>query len=167
MKVLLAVDDSKCSNLALESVCQRSWNKETDFRLVTVLEPLHTEYGIGAGYVWDSMLDAQNQARQDCQTFLDKSAHQIQTQFSEEQVSKVLVLGNTAESILEEASRWNADLIVLGSHGRKGFQKFLLGSVAEKVASYASCSVEIVKDKSSGGKNEAKITGTGMSKDVR
>lgn len=43
------------------------------------------------------------------------------------------------------AQSWKPDLIVMGSHGRKGFEKFLLGSVAEAVLASSNCSVEIVK----------------------
>ena len=51
----------------------------------------------------------------------------------------------TAIATIEQASEWHADLIVMGSHGRKGLDRFLLGSVAESVMRYASCSVEIVR----------------------
>jgi nucleotide-binding universal stress UspA family protein len=49
------------------------------------------------------------------------------------------------ELILEEAHKWGADLIVVGSHGRRGVNRFLLGSVSEAVASHARCSVEIAR----------------------
>ncbi|HXY10263.1 MAG TPA: universal stress protein [Terriglobales bacterium] len=48
-------------------------------------------------------------------------------------------------TILEEAKTCGADLIVLGSHGRHGFERFLLGSVAETVATHAHCSVAVVR----------------------
>ena len=53
--------------------------------------------------------------------------------------------GNPKEVILEEAKKWNADLIVVGSHGRRGFKRFLLGSVSEAVAMNAHCSVVVVR----------------------
>jgi nucleotide-binding universal stress UspA family protein len=53
--------------------------------------------------------------------------------------------GDTKTSIIDNAVRWQADLIVLGSHGRKGLEHFLMGSVAEAVARHAPCSVEIVR----------------------
>ena len=53
--------------------------------------------------------------------------------------------GNAKEVILEEARKWDADLIVVGSHGRRGFKRFLLGSVSEAVAMNAHCSVVVVR----------------------
>jgi nucleotide-binding universal stress UspA family protein len=50
------------------------------------------------------------------------------------------------ELILNEAAEWGADLIVVGSHGRRGASKFLLGSVSEPVAFHACCSVEIIRE---------------------
>jgi len=49
------------------------------------------------------------------------------------------------ETILQAADEWGANLIVCGSHGRKGFSRFLLGSVSEAIASHANCSVEIIR----------------------
>ena len=53
--------------------------------------------------------------------------------------------GNPAEEILETARKMKADVIVTGSHGRHGAQKFLLGSVSSKVVDYAECDVLVVK----------------------
>ena len=52
--------------------------------------------------------------------------------------------------ILHEAQEWHADLIVLGSHGRSGFDRVVMGSVSEAVALHAKCSVEIVRERGSG-----------------
>jgi nucleotide-binding universal stress UspA family protein len=48
---------------------------------------------------------------------------------------------------LDEAEKWEADLIVVGSHGYQGFKRFLLGSVAQAIASHAHCSVEIARQR--------------------
>jgi nucleotide-binding universal stress UspA family protein len=56
-----------------------------------------------------------------------------------------VVEAETRTGILDVASEWHANLIVLGSHGRKGLRKFMLGSVAESVARGAYCSVFIVR----------------------
>jgi nucleotide-binding universal stress UspA family protein len=50
-------------------------------------------------------------------------------------------------AILDEAERWQADLIVVGSHSHGRLDRFLLGSVSETLALYASCSVEVFREK--------------------
>ena len=53
-----------------------------------------------------------------------------------------------ARAILAVAERWPADLIVMGSHGRRGFDRLVLGSVSESVALHAHCSVEVTRQPS-------------------
>ncbi len=61
------------------------------------------------------------------------------------QASTAIEVGDIRESIIDSAAEWRSDLIVVGSHGQRGIQRFLLGSVAEFVARHARCSVEIVR----------------------
>jgi nucleotide-binding universal stress UspA family protein len=53
--------------------------------------------------------------------------------------------GDAKSAILDDAKSWGADLIVMGSHGRRGLERFLVGSVSEAVLRHAHCSVEIVR----------------------
>ncbi len=53
--------------------------------------------------------------------------------------------GMPAEKILETAKKMKIDLIIVGSHGRHGAKKFLLGSISSKVVEYATCPVLVVK----------------------
>jgi nucleotide-binding universal stress UspA family protein len=62
------------------------------------------------------------------------------------QTSTCVKKGNARRLILECEESWQPDLIVLGSHGRKGLGRLLLGSVAESVARHAKCSVQIVRE---------------------
>jgi len=57
----------------------------------------------------------------------------------------VLVAAETAEAIVRQAKKARAAMIIMGSHGRTGLQRFLLGSVAERTLRYAECPVLIVK----------------------
>jgi nucleotide-binding universal stress UspA family protein len=56
-----------------------------------------------------------------------------------------LIEGTPAEAICDTADEVNADLIVVGSHGRTGIKRFFLGSVAERVVRMASCSVLVAR----------------------
>jgi nucleotide-binding universal stress UspA family protein len=53
--------------------------------------------------------------------------------------------GDPRSAIVDEAEEWEADLIVVGSHGRTGLSRWLLGSVAQAVVGHAPCSVEVVR----------------------
>ena len=55
--------------------------------------------------------------------------------------------GSPKRRIVEESKAWGADLIVVGSHGRRGLTRYLLGSVSEAVAMHAHCSVEVIRDR--------------------
>jgi nucleotide-binding universal stress UspA family protein len=62
-------------------------------------------------------------------------------------IESVVREGDARSVIVDEARKWSADLIVLGSHGYTGIKRLLLGSVAWSVVSHAPCSVEIVRRK--------------------
>jgi nucleotide-binding universal stress UspA family protein len=60
-------------------------------------------------------------------------------------VTTSVATGDARSVILDDAAEWHADLIVLGSHGRKGPGRFFLGSASEAIARHARCSVQIVR----------------------
>jgi nucleotide-binding universal stress UspA family protein len=60
-------------------------------------------------------------------------------------VTATVLDGSPKRIIVEEAERWGADLIVVGSHGYGSWNRFLLGSVSQAVSLHAPCSVEIVR----------------------
>ena len=55
-------------------------------------------------------------------------------------------VGDPRSLILDTAESCGVDLIVLASHGRRGLDRFLMGSVSEAVATYARCSVEVIRN---------------------
>ena len=67
---------------------------------------------------------------------LTKAGYKVETAVEE---------GDPKSKIVEDAARWHSDLIVLGSHGRKGMDRFLMGSVSDAVARHAPCSVQVVR----------------------
>lgn len=80
---------------------------------------------------------------QDMQPQLDQFP--IPTASAQVRVERRLEQGNAAEVVLRVAQEVQPDLIVLGSHGRTGLRRLLMGSVAETVLRKASCPVLIVK----------------------
>lgn len=61
-------------------------------------------------------------------------------------IRTVLAGGDAAETILEQAAAVRADVIVMGTHGRTGVQRLLLGSVAERVLRHSNVPVVVVRD---------------------
>ncbi len=147
MKVLIGIDDSTCSDLALQSVCKEQWSVGTQFFLLMVVEPLSFNYAMSEAYYLGAMDQARKEYFNYCQNVIDKNVKVLQSKFADHQVTGQVLEGDIASSIIEEAEKQDIDLIVVGSHGRRGFQKFLLGSVAEKVTNHAPCSVQIIRQK--------------------
>jgi nucleotide-binding universal stress UspA family protein len=69
----------------------------------------------------------------------------IDADFPARQVDSALITGPIAASILKVASEQDADVIVMGTHGRTGLKRLLMGSVAEEVSRRASCPVVMVR----------------------
>jgi nucleotide-binding universal stress UspA family protein len=143
MKILLAIDDSKFSEAAIQMVVAQGRPQDAEVRVLHVLESpsllLGREMG-GYDPEFEAVWKAQ---REQAKALLTKTIGMLRT--SGFNVTPALAEGDPKSKIIDVASEWNADLIVLGSHGRKGLDRFLMGSVAESVARHASCSVEIVR----------------------
>ena len=74
-----------------------------------------------------------------------EGAERLETLFPKWKVQALAHADSPAWGILAEARKWNADLIVVGSHGRSMLQRIFLGSVSQKIAAEAACSVRIYR----------------------
>jgi len=144
MKILLAVDDSKFSQAAIHSVLQTARPQETEVRVLHVLEPI---FFPPEAQTWTSSpvyTEMMEQRRQDATELVKRAAESLKAA-GFKRCSYAVEGGIPKLTIVDEAKEWGADLIVLGSHGRTGLDRFLLGSISEAVARHAACSVEIVR----------------------
>jgi nucleotide-binding universal stress UspA family protein len=139
MNILVPIDGSECSEAAIQELIQtRAPNAQV--RVMHVLEPFPVIEGWVYTPEWDSMMEEQ---RKDAEEFVARAAQTLRdAKFT---VTTSVETGNPKSLILDAAAKWPADLIVIGSHGRKGLDRFLLGSVSEGVARHAPCSVLIVR----------------------
>jgi nucleotide-binding universal stress UspA family protein len=129
-RVLLATDGSETSNQAARAVASRPWPEGSEFRVLTVEEP----WAIKSSRVKHGKVPQE----------AISTAEQVLSSAGLKATGEVLS-GKPKETILKDAENWVADLIVVGSHGRRGFKRFLLGSVSEEVAMNAHCSVVVVR----------------------
>ena len=129
-KVLLATDGSDTSIQAARAVAARPWPEGSEFRVISVAEPWAIK---------SSRVKEQQGPEEAVST-----AEEVLGAAGLKTTGEVLS-GKPTEVILEDAQNWAADLIVVGSHGRRGIKRFLLGSVSEAVAMNAHSSVVVAR----------------------
>lgn len=138
MKVLVALDGSKCSAAVLDHCLNCKWPENTKFKLITVVdffEPLPALDSVKKKEI--------NQAEK----IVEDGAKRLMAKFPNLNVSFKVIDGYVKNELIDAATSWPADLIIVGSHGRTGFRKLLLGSVSHAVINHSACSVRVVKTK--------------------
>ena len=148
MKVLLATDGSEYSEAAARSIAQRRWPGGAEIEVLSVVELiLPTARAFFEVPLIDNAFleSARAEAMQRSQNAIAR-AGEILAPTGLNVIESISVLAEPPKAvILTEASEWGADLVVLGSHGRHGVDRFLMGSVSEAVAMHAGCSVEVIR----------------------
>lgn len=71
----------------------------------------------------------------------------IKTHLGDHSIQTLVKEGDTGDAILDAANESNADIIVMGTHGRRGLDKILMGSVAEKVLRHSKVPMFIIPSK--------------------
>jgi nucleotide-binding universal stress UspA family protein len=149
LKILLATDGSDFSIAAARSVANRPWPAGSQIKIISVEEiPVFENqtpaFPLAAVYPASLLEELLESARSRAKEAVE-SARKIFTGTSLEAAGSSIPLGDPRNVILEQAKEWQADLIVLGSHGRHGLDRMLMGSVSETVAIHAQCSVEVIR----------------------
>ncbi len=146
MRILLAVDGSPCSEAAVNEVASRPWPSQSELRIVSAfqipLSPTPEAWAIQPEY-YDEMERA---VREQAQKVADVASARLKKALGQAMnVTGQVLAGSPQSAILEEAERWKADLIVVGSHGYGTWHRLVLGSVSQAVVLHARCSVEVVR----------------------
>ena len=143
MKILLAMDGSDYSHAALQSVISRPWPADTTVKILNVVEPPSLLMGREMGGYDPEFEAVWTALREQAKELVGKAAEKVRA--AKLQVSTDLVEGDPKSQIIDIANQWHADMIVVGSHGRSGLGRFLLGSVSQDVVRHAHCSVEVIR----------------------
>ena len=152
MKILLATDGSKYSHVALENLAQMPHSPNTEICIISVYENIsaiaHVPGSIvGVGNYNEEASNIARKTAEEAAQFLKKTCTGLS-------ISSKVVIGLPQEAILNQAESFNADLIVVGSHGKGALSRLLLGSVSQTLALHAPCSVLIVREKEMELKNQ-------------
>ncbi len=144
MKILVATDGSPCSDRAVQSVAMRPWPAESHIEIVSVVYTRIPSFPDPQLMIEAAHMEALQADRQRAPGRVQRAERCVAGRPGVSVTTKVLE-GDPAEAILDEAERWDADLIVVGSHGFGRLKRRLLGSVSQDLALHARCSVEIVR----------------------
>jgi len=142
-KIMVAYDGSECSRRALEWALASQKEAARSIDVVTVVSPMviPVSYEIpNMGMDITALHESQKKVKlaelEQLQTECAAKGHTITTHILD---------GNAAETLLEYSATSGADLLVTGSRGESGFTRLLLGSIAQKLVTYAKIPVVVVK----------------------
>lgn len=148
MKILIATDGSDFSTKAIETACRTLRpGRNSQIRLISIYEPslpMATEpFALSAPY-YQELSDT---ARKQCVTNTSSAVEQLRKCLADEPVAieTEVRMGPPARVIVDEAKDWDADVIVVGSHGRGFWGRLTLGSVSDAIIHHAPCSVLVAR----------------------
>jgi len=145
-RIMVAIDSSATANRALTEAIQLAKSVGAELCVVHAEdESLLEQHGMGIGTYID-VGKAEAAIREAADQLLDNALVQAaaagvkaERQLFESARKRV------PDLIVEGAQTWNADLIVVGTHGRRGIERFIVGSVAEKLVRIATTSLLLVR----------------------
>jgi nucleotide-binding universal stress UspA family protein len=145
-RILVAVDASETGELALHTAIRLATEWQAQLRIVHVVDLANINVGA-------ELLDQPRLSEdlvkngKDVLSRLEATAAASGVAFETELIAIETLKPGISEAIAGDAEAWAADLIVIGTHGRRGLKRLFLGSVAEGVARTASTPVFLVRGK--------------------
>jgi nucleotide-binding universal stress UspA family protein len=141
MNVLIGVDDSPFSKTAIEQVKKMPWPAGTKFHVISASTPVFI--GPGEAAAPGAIAELIEQQEKFHRGLAEKAVADLKAAgFT---ATAKMVPADPRGALIDAARHLPADLVVVGSHGRSGLTKLLLGSVATHVVTHAPCSVLVVK----------------------
>ena len=139
-KILVAIDLSDESTQVLETAVGVRQNHDAELLIVHIIEPVSTAY---AGVVMMSKANYEDKSHTAAKERLAAyvKQHNLETN------QQIIAVGHPETEIHRLVKEHDINLVVIGSHGRRGFQRFMLGSTANGVLQGAACDVLAVRVK--------------------
>ncbi|MGB7025370.1 MAG: universal stress protein [Candidatus Acidiferrales bacterium] len=151
MKILLGTDGSDGSSAAIKSVANRRWPVGSQVKIISVVQLLVPGNELmmsssSAIYPTSLLEEVWTEVRSSAYEAVAKARKTLETAGMKILAGEMTPEGDPRVVLLAQAQEWGADLIVLGSYGRRGMDRILMGSVSESVALHAPCSVEVIRE---------------------
>jgi nucleotide-binding universal stress UspA family protein len=143
-RILVPVDGSSASRRGLAEALKLAKGLNASIRLVHVVDAFVTDATVGPTPYYEQWIAA---LREGGKITLQEAVKFAQAQGVDPESVLIDTIGHRAsEIIIEQARQWPADLIVMGTHGRRGVRRLLMGSDAEVVVRQAPVPVLLVRD---------------------
>ncbi|NNM59342.1 MAG: universal stress protein [Legionellales bacterium] len=144
--ILVAVDTCDTSYAALKAAITLAKQLNAKLRILHVANEYFVNY-LGANIGYEEYETSVKEAGQALLSQMSKIASKSKVTFDTTLVELKNFQGRIEQKIIEAAQAWPADLLVIGSHGRRGFHHFLLGSVSEGVTRISPIPVLLIRAK--------------------
>jgi nucleotide-binding universal stress UspA family protein len=149
VRIVVGIDGSRHSALAVSAVASRVWPAKTEVKVVAAvdLKFLAALAGPGAATSWATPWMGTPPVGDDARSWACEAVEAVAAELSAVGLVTTAVIeeADAKALLLREAEQWSADCIFLGAKGHGAVARFLLGSVSASVAARASCSVEVVR----------------------
>lgn len=146
MKIILAMDGTKYADAAAQMLRNLNLKKGDEIKVISVVD-VSVPMGIDiyGGYLPDTS-ELEKAAKENAAQIIKATTETLQSMFGKDvTISSDALFGSPESRIVETAEEMHADLIVIGSHGYKSWERLLLGSVSNSVVHHAPCSVMVVR----------------------
>jgi nucleotide-binding universal stress UspA family protein len=138
--ILVPYDFTNFADLAFEKAMEIARKFDSKLILLTVIGSDIDTAGMSLSRAQEVHDEIENKTKEDLNKVKDSNQHDNVEVFVE-----IIHYSSTIDGILSFAKKNNIDLIVMGSHGRTGFRKLVLGSVASGIITKSNCPVLVVK----------------------
>ena len=136
-KILIAVDSSEYSMQAAKKGLELAHQLNAKAALIYVVDKSKAMGNIDAGIMPEEALLVLKKE-------VEQTLDQLATMYNGKELMKFMPEGHPTEDIINTAKIWEADLIVMGTHGRTGLKELLMGSVATYVIHHSKIPVMTV-----------------------
>ena len=145
MRVLFATDGSRSADRARDLLTRLSWPVGTSFCVTSALEPRGELFAAPWMMPAPGEIDSvESELLRHADVTLDDAVRTLEG--PGRSVERVTLRGRPASAIVEEATAWKADLVVVGNRGHGPIASMVLGSVSAEVVDHAPCPVLVVRD---------------------
>jgi nucleotide-binding universal stress UspA family protein len=146
MTLVVGVDFTPAGDLALEEALHRSRSQAVDLHAVHAVDAVEQSFGDGGSKV-ERQEDLLRRLPSQIWDHIGTVGFRMSPRLPDLRIHVHVRLGRPSDALMQVAADYEADLVIVGTHGRKGFDKWVLGSVAEELVKKARCSVLVARPK--------------------